>query len=101
MDDALSDVEANEEAPVPREERRKGSPGTAALVTVLAVLVLYPLSLGPVLWLFHHEYLTVKQAPIAQSVYSPLEEYVRRHMPMSDAYLSYLRLWVPGLPEPP
>lgn len=100
MDDTQPDVEATEEARLPREERRNGFPWTGVILTLLVLLTLYPLSLGPALWLYRHDVLPNKTIPVFVIVYTPLEDFIKSHQPGSDIYLDYLRLWVPDLSAP-
>ena len=52
--------------------REKWTKWTAAVYIVLMVLVVYPLSFGPVVSLAHHDYLSDDLQRIAAAVYSPI-----------------------------
>lgn len=103
MDDTQPDVEAIEEVPAAQEELAKRFPWTVVLVTVLVVLILYPLSLGPVLWLEAHGFLNDRPNATVEAVYGPLLEQIDypNWPPQStvsgaivEPYRSYLGLWV-------
>lgn len=58
---------------------------------LFAVLVLYPLSMGPVLWMYQHRWISERGLAIAyqpaKSVYGQLPDRVR------SLYRKYVQLW--------
>jgi hypothetical protein len=70
-------------------EKRGGAPGPVAFVTIgLLVLlpVLYVLSDGPALWLYHRGYLSLDAF---QMIYAPLRWACQRCPPLANAVACY------------
>ncbi len=79
--------------PAMREEREK--PGVVFWSTLaIAVVVLYPLSFGPVLWLNTHGWLTGWPHDLAVWFYFPINWiYHKGPQPVHDVFDLYARLW--------
>ena len=88
------DVATTDEAPTPRDERRKGIPWTKIIVTLLILLVMYPLSFGPVLWATVRGHLPNDDDSIVWVLYAPMADFQKSEWPLSDAYTSYLWWWI-------
>lgn len=77
--------------------RKKSGVAFWATVGLVVVLVGYPLSIGPFVWLHSHGYLSLNSANIvARSFYRPIAWIYRQGpQPVSDVIEWYRDLWVP------
>jgi hypothetical protein len=85
---------AHEQA-VTDEHKQPGVAFWATVVLVIAVMLAYPLSLGPAVWLYHHKYVPNWARMPIQVFYSPLE-WLAHHGPgpVRDSFNWYVELWV-------
>src|SRR5262245_39415133 len=81
-------------------DRKK--PGVAfwATVTMVVLVVLYPLSIGPVIWLVDREMLPERFAEPVAVFYFPLEWAVGSSDATAQIYAWYARLWMRERPAP-
>jgi len=70
-------------------------------VALVALLVAYPLSAGPVTWIDDRYTLPIWTGPAIETVYSPLVWLSRASKPFSDAYGWYVALWMAESEWPP
>lgn len=77
------------------EEKRKPRRWGRWLVLGLVLLVAYPLSLGPVVWLEHRGYSNPTLIRARQLLYHPAREINTRFAPapFRDLWGSYVRWW--------
>jgi hypothetical protein len=77
---------------------RQKQPGVAfwaTVVVVVALVLAYPLSLGPAIWLYHHKFVPNWARMPIQVVYSPLEWLAHRGPgPVRDSLNWYVELWI-------
>ena len=79
--------------PEPSRKSSGFAPIVMLVVVVLALLLLaYPLSVGPAVWLLTNEYLS---RDVYVWVYQPLGWFCENVPPAGDLMSVYLRLWVP------
>jgi hypothetical protein len=75
-------------------DRKKPTAGFWITVALVAVLVAYPLSLGPIIWIFGHTSPPLSAFQIAGWIYEPLDWTIKRSpQPISDLFVNYLALW--------
>jgi len=82
------------------DERKNTSIALWAIVALVAVLLAYPLSFGPLFWLGRHEMLPESVGEPLMVVYQPIVWlWIEGPNPISEVINSYLSLWVdhPGL----
>jgi hypothetical protein len=62
---------------------------------LLAVLMLlgYPLSIGPIVWLGNHAYLSDEAMLIAEIIYLPIEAAGELFLPIKVVLNAYRKLW--------
>jgi hypothetical protein len=75
-------------------DRKK--PGVAFWATVVLVVVLaYPLSFGPIVWLAQHEWLTGWALDAAKVFYFPIDPWFHDHgpQPLKDGMEWYVEFW--------
>ncbi|MEX2288590.1 MAG: hypothetical protein WD648_15945 [Planctomycetaceae bacterium] len=85
-------------------DERKPSRWWMAVAALLLLLALYPLSVGPFVWLIHYGYLNDSRhrrlIDAGASFYRPLDRFVAHHPAVQLAYASYLHWWT-SLGAPP
>ena len=76
------------------EERKKSRVALLATVAVVAVLVIYPMSFGPFLWLVNHEAIPDFAVTLIGAIYLPLS-WIGTDGPviLRQPLLWYLGLW--------
>jgi hypothetical protein len=73
--------------------RKRSSPLLTTLFVVVVLAILYPLSLGPVVWFYDRGYLPEEAAEVAEVAYVPLAWAYDRSGPVADVYDVYLEWW--------
>jgi len=68
----MQDMSQEHPTAEPTKNPRQRFPLMAWLVMGLVMMVAYPLSAGPVVWMFQHDYLPDSLFPAAQVFYAPL-----------------------------
>jgi hypothetical protein len=89
---AMPESSTSEKSPSERSPHGGGALACALLLVLVALPVLYVLSLGPAIWLGHNR---MVNTDILQTIYSPLEwlyNNVEATKPLFDWYLSF---WLP------
>jgi hypothetical protein len=76
------------------EERKKSGPAFWITITLLLVLVAYPLSIGPLMWLSQHGLVPGWLGPLMAAYVAPAG-LVASLFPPFDAFMTwYVRLWI-------
>jgi hypothetical protein len=73
--------------------RKRSSPLLTTLFVIVVLVIAYPLSLGPVIWFFQHEYLPLSAAEVAGAFHAPLEMVYNENSTIGRIYESYLDWW--------
>lgn len=60
---------------------------------LLICLLLWPLSLGPVVWLYDHDYMSDQTAQLVGILYQPLSWITQAYPPLENLLIRYLELW--------
>ena len=75
-------------------DRKKPGVALGASVVLVVLLVAYPLSFGPALWLQDREWCPVWVTNMIEILYVPISELFRAHL-VPNWYRSYLDWWSP------
>ncbi len=77
------------------DHKQPGVAFWATVVLVVALVVAYPLSLGPAIWLYHHKFVPGWARTPIQYVYSPLEWLAHYGpAPIRNSLNWYVELWI-------
>lgn len=80
----------------PTEDKPRRSTSTWWIVAVIVLLVAYPLSIGPVMWLDRHGYVAEPAIDLLMYFYVPLQiVYEYGPEPLQDLLGGYTDLWTP------
>jgi hypothetical protein len=74
-------------------------PRPCILSLLLAVFVVYPLSIGPVVRIHHKTNPNRPMLDAANTFYSPLFWFVENCRPMQNPFVWYVNLWLPDEPD--
>lgn len=66
----------------------------AVVTIILILLVLYPLSLGPVMYLFIRVPTIQRATPVIETIYLPLFYFSDSHLVFAESYNDYLSWWI-------
>ena len=73
--------------------RKRSSPLLTTLFVVAALAIVYPLSLGPVVWFYQHDFLPLSVTPFVEAFYTPLWWVLDEHSRAGGMYARYLDWW--------
>jgi len=78
-----------------RDDKQPGVAFWATVVVVVAMMLAYPLSLGPAIWLYQHNFVPGWARTAIPYIYSPLE-WLAHHGPgpVRDFFNWYVELWM-------
>ncbi len=77
----------------PAEQTKSQGRSFGVVALVLLILLMWPLSLGPVVWLYDHDYMSDQTAQMVGVLYQSLSWITQAYPPLENLLIRYLELW--------